>query len=149
MGFGTMAASLLGDRISRRIGPGPCLLLGFAVCGCGWLLLSVVPTGAWGVVAFALMLMLFASGAVLVFINFLALRQAVTPTPLLGRMTTTMRWLILIPAGPGALLGGWLGEHHGLRSALAFAGGAALVFALLASRWPVIRDLRELPKPDD
>ena len=59
----------------------------------------------------------------LVFINFLALRQAVTPTPLLGRMTSTMRWLILIPAAPGALLGGWLGEHHGLRAALAAAGG--------------------------
>ena len=34
---------------------------------------------------------------------------------MLGRMTSTMRWLILLPAGPGALLGGWLGEHLGLR----------------------------------
>ncbi|MEP7058442.1 MAG: MFS transporter, partial [Caldimonas sp.] len=93
--------------------------------------------------------MLFSSGAVLVFINFLALRQAVTPTPLLGRMTSTMRWLILIPAGPGALLGGWLGEHHGLRSALAFAGGSALLLALVASRWAAIRDVRELPTPDN
>ena len=29
--------------------------------------------------------------------------------------------LILIPAGPGALLGGWLGEHVGLRASLALA----------------------------
>ena len=43
------------------------------------------------------MLLMFGAGAVLVFINFLALRQAVTPEPLLGRMTSTMRWLILIP----------------------------------------------------
>ena len=89
-----------------------------------------------------------AQGAVLVFINFLALRQAVTPEPLLGRMTSTMRWLILIPAGPGALLGGWLGEHAGLRASLAFAGGGALLLALVASRVPVIRDLRELPRPE-
>jgi ketosteroid isomerase-like protein len=82
----------------------------------------VAPAGAWGVAMFALMLMLFGTGAVLIFINFLALRQAVTPEPLLGRMTSTMRWLILLPAGPGALLGGWLGEHVGLRAALAFAG---------------------------
>jgi MFS family permease len=149
MGFGTIAASLLGDRISRRIGPGPCLLLGFAVCGSGWLLLSLVPAGAWGVAAFALMLMLFSSGAVLVFINFLALRQAVTPTPLLGRMTSTMRWLILIPAGPGALLGGWLGEHFGLRASLAFAGGGALLLAAAGYRWAVIRRVRELPQPED
>ena len=149
MGVGTIVASLLGDRISKRIGPGPCLVVGFAVCGAGWLLLSLAPANAYGIAIFALMLMLFSFGAVLVFINFLALRQAVTPTPLLGRMTSTMRWLILIPAGPGALLGGWLGEHYGLRFSLAFAGGSALLLALVASRWAVIRNVRELPAPED
>jgi MFS family permease len=148
MGVGTILASMYGNRISRRVGPGPCLVLGFAVCGAGWLLLAVAPVNAIGVGMFALMLMLFSAGAVLVFINFLALRQAVTPEPLLGRMTSTMRWLILIPAGPGALLGGWLGEHYGLRSALAFAGFGAMALALLAWRAPVIRQVRGLPAPD-
>ena len=73
------------------------------------------------------------------------MRQAVTPAPLLGRMTSTMRWLILLPAGPGALIGGWLGEHVGLRSALAFAGTSALLLAALAWRQPVIRTTRVLP----
>ncbi len=148
MGAGTIIASVLGSRISRRIGPGPCLVLGFAVCGGGWLMLAAAPANAFGVAAFALMLMLFSTGAVLVFINFLALRQAVTPAPLLGRMTSTMRWLILIPAGPGALLGGWLGEHFGLRSALALAGVSALLLALGAWRTPVIRNVRALPQPE-
>jgi MFS family permease len=148
MGAGTVVASLLGNRISRRIGPGPCLVLGIAICASGWLMLAVAPANALGVAAFALMLMLFSTGAVLVFINFLALRQAVTPAPLLGRMTSTMRWLILIPAGPGALLGGWLGEHFGLRASLAFSGGLGLVLALCAWRAPVIRGVRQLPPPD-
>jgi hypothetical protein len=52
------------------------------------------------------MLCLFGVGAVLVFINFLALRQAVTLEPMLGRMTSTMRWLTLLPAGPGAAAAG-------------------------------------------
>jgi len=147
MGLGTVAASVFGNRISARIGPGPCLVTGFAACGLGWLLLSLAPTGAWGVAAFALMLMLYSSGGVLIFINFLALRQAVTPEPLLGRMTSTMRWLILLPAGPGALLGGWLGEHFGLRSALAFAGATCMLLVLVASRHPVIRGVRVLPQP--
>jgi hypothetical protein len=70
----------------------------------GWLLLAAAPgQRARACHAFALMLLLFGVGAVLIFINFLALRQAVTPAPLLGRMTSTMRWLILLPAGPGAL----------------------------------------------
>jgi len=148
MGVGTVLASVFGNRISGRIGPGPCLVLGFATCGGGWLMLAAAPANALGVAAFALMLMLFSAGAVLVFINFLSLRQAVTPEPLLGRMTSTMRWLILLPAGPGALIGGWLGEHLGLRWALAFAGGSAMLLALLAWRSPVIRNVRTLPKPE-
>jgi MFS family permease len=91
------------------------------------------------------MLLLFGLGAVLVFIAFLALRQAVTPAPLLGRMTSTMRWLTLLPAAPGALLSGWLGEHFGLRAALAFAGLGALALALAAWRLAIIRGMRALP----
>ena len=148
MGLGTIVASLVGNRISRRFGPGPCLVIGFGVCAAGWLLLAVAPANAYGVVAFAIMLLLFSAGAVLIFINFLALRQAVTPEPLLGRMTSTMRWLILIPAGPGALLGGWLGEHLGLRASLTFAGGTAALLAVLAWRHPVIQGVKVLPKPE-
>ena len=35
MGAGTVLASVFGNRISQRIGPGPCLVLGFAVCEIG------------------------------------------------------------------------------------------------------------------
>lgn len=149
LGAGTVLASVAGHRVSKRVGPGPCLSLGFGVCGAGWLLLALAPSNQWGVAAFALMLFLFGLGAVLIFINFLALRQAVTPKHLLGRMTSTMRWLILIPAGPGALLGGWLGEHLGLRWALAFAGLGALLLSALASRHATLSEVRELPKLDD
>lgn len=149
LGAGTVLASVFGHRISARVGPGPCLVLGIASSGLGWLLLGLMPANAWGVAAFAFMLFMFGVGAVLIFINFLSLRQAVTPAPMLGRMTSTMRWLILIPAGPGALLGGWLGEHVGLRSSLLFAGVGALCLSLIAWRHPTIREVRELPKVED
>jgi MFS family permease len=145
LGAGTIVTSSVGNRISRRIGPGPTMVAGFAACGVGWSLAAIAPASAFGIAAFAAMLMLFGVGAVLIFITFLALRQAVTPAPMLGRMTSTMRWLILLPAGPGALLGGWLGEHVGLRASLVFAGGAALALAALAWRQPVIRNTRVLP----
>jgi len=148
LGAGTVLASVFGNRLSRRIGPGPSLPLAIAVCGAGWLLLAFAPADAWGVAAFAFMLFMFGVGAVLIFINFLAMRQAVTPEPLLGRMTSTMRWLILLPAGPGALIGGWLGEHVGLRAALAFAGVGGLLLAAAAIGLATIRRVRVLPKPD-
>jgi predicted MFS family arabinose efflux permease len=148
MGLGTIIGSVYGRRISRHVGPGPCLVVGYAICGSGWLLLAAAPANAWGVAAFALMLMSFSTGAVFIFINFLALRQAVTPEPLLGRMTSTMRWLTLLAAAPGALLGGWLGEHVGLRAALLFAGGVSAVLVLVAWRLPLIRELKSLPQPE-
>jgi MFS family permease len=145
LGAGTVLASIFGHRISARIGPGPCLVLGFAVCGLGWLQLALAPVNTWGVASFVFMLVCFGMGAVLLFINFLALRQAVTPEPLLGRMTSTMRWLILLPAGPGALLGGYLGEHVGLRYAMGLGGAGALVLAVWAWNFPGIRNIRTLP----
>jgi len=145
LGLGTVLASSVGHGLVRRIGPGPALVLGIGLCALGWLLLAVAPGGALGVAAFTFMLVCFGVGAVFLYVNFLALRQAVTPAPLLGRMTSTMRWLILLPGIPGALLGGWIGEHVGLQAALAFSGSVALALALIALRQPVLRNLRSLP----
>ncbi len=147
MGVGSITGSVWGRRISARIGPGPCLVLGFAITGIGWLLPAVAPANGWGVAAFALMMALFTMGAVFIFINFLALRQAATPEPLLGRMTSTMRWLTLLVAPLGSLLGGWVGEHLGLRAALGLAAGVSLLLALAAWRVPLIRGLKMLPRP--
>jgi MFS family permease len=149
LGVGTVLGSVFGRRISEHIGPGPCMLLGMAVSGLGWLACAVAPAGGFGVAVFATMLLCFGLGAVLLFINFLALRQAVTPEPMLGRMTSSMRWLTLLPAGPGALIGGWLGEHVGLRASLGFAGVTALLLALVAWRLPLFRELRRLPQLAD
>jgi MFS family permease len=149
LGAGTIAASLYGNRLSDRIGPGPSMLIGFVLCAVGWVLPWLWPAGQVGVLAFVAMLLLGGVGGVLIFINFLAMRQAVTPAPLLGRMTATMRWLILIPAIPGALLGGWIGEHAGLVQALGAAGLGAAVLAVLGWRGGVIAAVRVLPSPVD
>jgi hypothetical protein len=145
LGAGTITASALGHRIVRRLGPGPTLVTGFAVSGTGWLLLSFAPVDLLGRTLYALMLLLYGMGAVFIFVNFLSLRQSVTPARMLGRMTSIMRWLILVPAGPGALFGGWLGGHLGLRAALGFAGCSALVLATVAWRLNIIRSVRTLP----
>ncbi|HSH89646.1 MAG TPA: MFS transporter [Ramlibacter sp.] len=145
IGLGTVLAGAFGNRFSRWVGVGPALLWGFAINGIGWLQLAVAPANAFGVFSFVIMLTCFGLGAVLIFINFLALRQAVTPEPLLGRMTSTMRWLILIPALPGALLGGLLGEHLGLRASLAAGGFGAIALAVIGWRFTMLRGQLALP----
>jgi MFS family permease len=145
LGVGTVVGSVRGYRISERLGPGPCLVLGVAVTSIGWGVLALAPGGWLGVLCFGLMLGCFGLGAVLIFINFLSLRQAVTPSPLLGRMTSTMRWLTVLPGVPGALLGGWIGEHFGLRSTLAFSCAMGLGLAALAWRSTTLRGVKTLP----
>lgn len=145
LGMGTIAASSMGHRIAKKIGVGRSLLTGIAVCGIGWLQLAIAPASTIGVVCFVLMLVCFGFGAVLIFINFLSLRQASTPEPLLGRMTSTMRWLILLPSIPGALMGGWLGEHVGLRTALAVGGAGALLLAVAGWRFTRLPKQVHLP----
>ncbi|HEV2703418.1 MAG TPA: MFS transporter [Steroidobacteraceae bacterium] len=145
LGLGTIIASSVGYRLARRIGPGPMMILGMAVSGSGWLLLALAPPNQMGMGAYALMLFMFGVGAVFIFVNFLAMRQSVTPGRMLGRMTSTMRWLIMLPAGPGALIGGFLGQHFGLRVPLGCAGVASLLLAALAWRVPRIRHIRTLP----
>jgi MFS family permease len=145
LGVGTVTSSAVAGRISRRFGAGRTMVFGFGLGGSGWLVLAAAPLGAVGIAAYALSLLAYGFGSVLIFVNFLALRQSVTPAPLLGRMTSTMRWLILMPAGPGALLGGWIGEHYGLRMALIVAGTGALVLCLLGWRVRTITSVHTLP----
>ena len=60
----------------------------------------------------------FDFGGVLCGINYLALRQAITPDRLLGRMTATMRFLTVAAAPLGSLAGGALATVIGLRGTL-------------------------------
>jgi MFS family permease len=83
------------------------------------------------------------------FINYLTLRQAVTPDRLLGRVTATMICLTVSTAPLGGLLGGWVAEHLGLRAAMIMAGVGALVLAPLVTWFSPLARMRELPGPQE
>jgi len=145
LGIGSVLGGLVGPKISQRIGPGPALIVGVSITSFGWLGLLALEGVLPSIVLFSWMLVCFSWGATLLFVNFLSLRQSFTPTDLLGRMTTTMRWLILLPAGPGAILGGWMAEHWGMRSSLMAAGVGTLCVALVAWTRPYLKTLKQLP----
>ena len=97
------------------------------------------------VVALGVGMLLFDFGAVLWGINYLSLRQAITPDRLLGRMTATMRFLAVAAAPLGSLAGGTLATAIGLRETLWVVGSLGLVLALVAMRWSPVRRHRRLP----
>jgi hypothetical protein len=90
-------------------------------------------------------MLLFDFGGVLWGINYLALRQAITPDRLLGRMTATMRFLTVAAAPLGSLVGGALASAVGLRATLATIGVLGLVLAAAAVAWSPVRAHRVLP----
>ena len=145
LGIGSVLGGMAGPKFSSRYGPGPALIMGIAITSLGWISLLALENYLPSLLLFSWMLLCFSWGATLLFVNFLSLRQAFTPTDLLGRMTTTMRWLILLPAGPGAILGGWMAEHWGMRSSLGAAGAGTLLVAWIAYSRPHLKSLTTLP----
>ncbi len=54
LGVGTVLASALGYRVVKRLGPGPTMVLGFAISGFGWVVLACAPLNRLGIAAYPL-----------------------------------------------------------------------------------------------
>jgi MFS family permease len=145
-GIGSLGATSVIEGLNRRFGFGRAMLAGILGTGIGWLLISAAQGGVVAASAlFGLGLLVLDFSAMVFFINYLALRHAVTPDPLLGRVTASMISLTVATAPLGGLAGGWIAEHAGLRATMALAGiGAILLVPLVAWASP-LSGLRKLP----
>lgn len=132
-GVGMLAGSVMMGPLSRRFGSGATILLGLGTTALGFALMPAISPSLFGsrfatTAAYATVIFLFDCGAQLFFIPYISLRQRVTPDALLGRMTSTMRFLTVATAPLGALAAGALAERFSVRSALAcIAAGAAML----------------------
>jgi len=148
--LGSLAATAVTARLNARFGMGPTMLAGIAGTGIAWLVMASSTGGFWvaslifGAGLFALDL-----GAMIFFINYLSLRQSVTPDRLLGRVTATLICLTVATAPLGGLAGGWVGEQWGLRTAMLLAGVGALLLAPLVAWLSPLMSMRELPGPQE
>ena len=149
-GLGSLAAAGVTAVLNRRYGMGPVMLAGIAATGVAWLVMGAAHGSFWTAsIAFGAGLFLLDLGAMIFFINYLTLRQAVTPDRLLGRVTATMICLTVSTAPIGGLAGGWVAEHYGLRTAMLLAGVGALLLAPLVTWLSPLARMRELPAPQE
>jgi Na+/melibiose symporter-like transporter len=140
MGLGGVAGALAANGLNRRFGVGWTITVGLAPLGT--LLIPLAPPSApipWLIAGG----FLGAFSVVASNVSQLGLRQSMTPRRLQGRMTASMRFVIMAPAPVGAFLGGTLGTVAGLRFTLwvgAFGGILAAV-PLVLSGLPGIRSI--------
>jgi MFS family permease len=140
MGLGGVAGALAASWLNRSFGVGWTITIGFAPVG--FLLIPLAPVSApipWLIAGG----FLGAFSVVASNVSQLGLRQSMTPRRLQGRMTASMRFLIMAPAPVGALLGGVLGTLVGLRFTLWVSGLGGILAAvpLVLSGMPGIRTI--------
>ncbi len=146
-GAGFLLASFAIARANRRFGVGRVMLAGLLITGIAWLMIAAVGPGDWAGFRLGVALFFFDLGAMLFFINYLSLRQSVTPDRLLGRVTSTMIFLSIAMAPAGSLVGGLMGEAFGLRTTIAVSGIGGLLLALALVRFSPLMEMKKLPTP--
>ncbi len=147
-GPGALVGSLLAARLPRRLGYGP-VLVAAAVIGDGVMLCVPALHGTSVVTIPALIAINLVFGAFgqLVNVAIMAVRQAVTPDPMQGRVTATITFAGMGLTPLGSLLGGLLAEHWGIRTALLVGAAGMMLSPVLMALSPLARLGPTLPSP--
>lgn len=147
-GPGALLGSLLAARLRGRFGHGT-VLVSAAVVGDGVFLCVPALRGASAVTVPALLAVGFVFGAAgqLVNVTVMAVRQAVTPDGMQGRVAATVNFVGTGMAPLGSLLGGFLAQGWGTRAGLLVAAAGMLLSPALMVLSPLARLGRTLPGP--
>ena len=144
--IGYLIGALLANRLSRRFGVGPTIVIG-AAGSISLLLLAVAPTS--NPIPFIIASQAISSIGVPIYnITQVSFRQAITPERMQGRMNSVMRFIVWGVLPLGALIGGALASWVGLRFAI-WVGAIGMSLAVLPVLLSPVRTLREMPEPLD
>jgi MFS family permease len=148
-GPGALAGSLLAVRLPSRLGYGT-VLVSAAVIGDGVLLCVPALDGTPAAALPALIAINLAFGVFgqLVNVTIMAVRQALTPDTMQGRVAATITFAGMGLTPLGSLLGGLLAEHWGIRTALLVTAAGMMLSPVLMALSPLARLSRTLPSPN-
>ncbi|MFF3909614.1 MFS transporter [Streptomyces sp. NPDC001848] len=149
-GPGALLGSLLAARLPSRFGHGAVLVCAAAL-GDGVFLCVPALHGPPAVTVPALLAVgfVFGSGGQLVNVTVMAVRQAVTPDGMQGRVAATITFVGMGLTPLGSLVGGFLAEAWGLRAGLLVTAAGMMLSPVVMAFSPLARLGRELPAPHD
>ncbi len=142
--IGYLVGALLANRLSRRFGVGPTIVLG-AAGSVSLFFLAVAPTS--NPIPFLIAAQAISGMGIPIYnITQVSFRQAITPERLQGRMNSVMRFIVWGVMPLGALLGGALASWFGIRFTI-WVGAIGMSLAVLPVLLSPVRTLREMPEP--
>jgi MFS family permease len=146
MGPGAVVGSLLSARLPRRFGYGVVLTFS-AAAGDGVMLCLPALHGSPAVTVALLVAINFVFGVFtqIVDVNVMAVRQAITPVQLQGRVVATVNVVGMGLTPLGSLLGGYLAGQWGLRTSLLVAAIGMTLSPLFIALSPLARLGKNLP----
>ncbi|WP_328885084.1 MFS transporter [Streptomyces sp. NBC_00316] len=149
-GPGALLGSLLAARLPSRFGYGA-VLVSAAALGDGVMLCVPALHGPSTVTIPVLLAVNFVFGAFgqLVNVTVMAVRQAVTPHGMQGRVAATITFVGMGLTPVGSLLGGCLADAWGLRTSLLVTAAGMMLSPVLMALSPLARLGRVLPAPRD
>jgi MFS family permease len=143
--IGSLIGALGAERLGQRIGIGRAMIAMSVVGSITAVAIPFVGGDKPAIVALLSGVFLVQGiGLGVTNVYFVSLRQALTPSDLLGRMNASYRTITFGAIPVGALVGGVLAQLIGLRGALLIGGIGLLCTPLLIMASPV-RGVRELP----
>lgn len=149
-GPGALLGSMLAARLPGRFGYGV-VLVSAAALGDGAFLCVPALHGSSAATVSVLLAVNFVFGAAgqLVNVTVMAVRQAVTPDGMQGRVAATITFVGMGTAPLGSLLGGFLATEWGLRTSLLVAAAAMMASPVVMALSPLARLGRTLPSVRD
>lgn len=137
-----LVGAICNTWITRKLGIGPTILLSAFTLAAGWLFIPLAGgSPALETTMIILGALLFGISNTLFNVNELSVRQQTTPDRLLGRVGAGMQFVSVGTLPLGALLGGVLGEHFGLRTTF-LIGCAGFFLAVFWTFFSPVRTLR-------
>ncbi|MFJ3419967.1 MFS transporter [Streptomyces sp. NPDC086082] len=147
-GPGALVGVLLAARLPHRFGYGP-VIVGAAALGDGAFLCVPALHGSSGAMIPVLLAanFVFGVGGQLVNVTVMAVRQAVTPHGMQGRVAATINFAGMGMTPLGSLLGGFLAQEWGPRTSLLVTAVGMLLSPLVMAVSPLARLGRDLHGP--
>ena len=137
--LGAVSAGVVGHRLARRLGTTLGIIVPFVVFGAGQIVLGTSPV-TWVVAVTGFML----SGSVTLWnVVTVSLRQQLIPQHLFGRVNSVYRWVGTGASAFGALVGGQVAFHLGLRAPFLLAGTTTIA-AFAFAAFPLLRGVAGL-----